>query len=613
MCGIIGYLGSSNYTEFILTGLKLLQNRGYDSVGTATIECDKLKTVKFASIGTNDAITKLEEELISTKESTSKFAVGIGHTRWATHGPKTDINAHPHHDNKDRIALVHNGIIENYSELKKNLLDRGYVFRSQTDTEVIAVLIGKYLDEEETVDNAIMKTAGELMGTWALVIIHKDFPENIWALRNGSPLLLGISDEFVMVASEHIAFGKYINKYIIIDDNDLIKVVKKGKTISYNIDIEKYSIKNIKNELIELTPTNYRHWMLKEISEQPDSIIRALNNGARLENSECVKLGGLEQCSEILMGVKHLILLGCGTSYNSGKWSMKTFKQLEIFETVTIYDGAEFTEYDIPKRGKTAIIFISQSGETKDLHNCIHIAKHHGVVTIGVVNVPDSLIAREVNCGVYLNSGREVAVASTKSFTNQCVVLTIIAIWFSQNKRTCVEKRKAIIADLRNLSFQLQIMLNKQENNTKIKNFVKELSGSKSIFLLGKGKSEAIAHEGALKLKEIAYIHSEGYSSSALKHGTFALIENGLPVIIIDVDSEHSSINKTVKKEVEARGARTLLIKDNGEGDLNIEKNKTFGGLMANVYIQLISYYIALEMGHDPDFPKNLAKVVTVD
>ncbi|MCX8483374.1 MAG: SIS domain-containing protein, partial [Crocinitomicaceae bacterium] len=293
--------------------------------------------------------------------------------------------------------------------------------------------------------------------------------------------------------------------------------------------------------------------------------------------------------------------------------SMKTFKQLEIFETVSIYDGAEFTEYDIPKRGKTAIIFISQSGETKDLHNCIQIAKHHNVVTIGVVNVPDSLIAREVNCGVYLNSGREVAVASTKSFTNQCVVLTIIAIWFSQNKRTCVEKRRSIIADLRNLSFQLQIMLNKQENNTKIKDFAKELSGSKSIFLLGKGKSEAIAHEGALKLKEIAYIHSEGYSSSALKHGTFALIENGIPVIIIDIDSENSSINKTVKKEVEARGARTLVIKDSGEGDLNIEKNKTFGGLMANVYIQLISYYIALEMGHDPDFPKNLAKVVTVD
>jgi glucosamine--fructose-6-phosphate aminotransferase (isomerizing) len=372
MCGIVGYLGNENYKDFILSGLKLLQNRGYDSVGIASINREELHTIKYASTNTNDALFILENEITKT---TVEEHVAIGHTRWATHGGKTNTNAHPHHDNKDRIALVHNGIIENYNELKTTLIEEGYFFRSQTDTEIIAVLIGKYLDQNETMENAIQKTIEQLSGTWALVILHKDFPNKIWMIRNGSPLLLGIDDEFIMVASEHIAFGNYCKTYIDLDNHDLIEVTKTDRVISYNKNIHRYSMKEKPKDIVELAPTNYDHWLIKEIMEQPQSVTRALNNGGRIENNITVKLGGLDNCKQRLLDTNHLLILGCGTSYHAGLWVLDIFKQLDIFDTVAIYDGAEFRVRDIPKKGKCAVILLSQSGETKDLHQCIQIAR----------------------------------------------------------------------------------------------------------------------------------------------------------------------------------------------------------------------------------------------
>jgi glucosamine--fructose-6-phosphate aminotransferase (isomerizing) len=609
MCGIVGYLGNDSYKDFILSGLKLLQNRGYDSVGIASINNNKLETVKFASTNTNDALYLLESEITQGEEISTNLA--IGHTRWATHGGKTNTNAHPHHDNKDRIALVHNGIIENYNELKTSLIQEGYFFRSQTDTEVVAVLIGKYLDQNETMEYAIKKTIEELSGTWALVILHKDFPNKIWMIRNGSPLLLGIDDEFVMVASEHIAFGNYCKTYIDLDNHDLIEVTKTDRIITYNKNIHRYSMKEKPAGIIELAPTNYDHWLIKEITEQSQSVNRALNNGGRIETNVTVKLGGLDNCKQRLLDTNHLLILGCGTSYHAGLWALDIFKQLDIFDTVAIYDGAEFQVRDIPKKGKCAVILLSQSGETKDLHQCIQIARDYDMVSIGIVNVIDSLIARETDCGVYLNAGREVSVASTKSFTNQCIVLSMMAVWFSQNRGTHIEKRKRIISDLRKVSFQINNML-EQENIYKIKHLAYLLKDASSIFLLGKGRSQAIAMEGALKLKEVAYIHSEGYSSSALKHGTFALIVPKLPIIIFDIDEEHHAKNQNAYQEVLAREAEVIRVCDSNDAELTIEKNHTYGGILANVYIQLLSYYIALELGHNPDYPKNLAKVVTV-
>ena len=609
MCGIVGYLGKEPFSEYILSGLKLLQNRGYDSAGATTIVDNCLVTKKFASTNTNDSLCQLENNIRTENE---KSQIGIGHTRWATHGAKTNINAHPHHDSKERIAIVHNGIIENFQELKASLKTDGYNFRSQTDTEVISILLGKHLDDGFPMLEAIEKTITKLLGTWALVILHKDFPNKIWITRNGSPLLLGMDEEFIMVASEHIAFGNYIKKYIVIDNHDIIEITKEGQSIKYNKNIQRYKINEKPSAIIDTLPNNCPHWMLKEIMEQPESINRALNNGGRIENNVSVKLGGLDTCKARLLEVEHLIILGCGTSYNAGVWSMDIYKSLDIFDTIVCYDGAEFNVKDIPKKGKTATLMLSQSGETKDLHRCIQIAKDYDLITMGVVNVTDSQIARESDCGVYLNAGREVAVASTKSFTNQCIVLAMIAVWFSQNRGTAIEKRRKIISDMRNVSFQLENIIS---NDAVVRQIAETIMQSNSLFILGKGRDEAIAKEGSLKLKEIAYIHAEGYSTSSLKHGTFALIEHGLPIFIIDISDEHRDKNRNAYQEVIARNAYVIRFTDIKmcDNDILIEKNSTFGGLLVNVYVQLISYYVALAKGTNPDFPRNLAKVVTVE
>lgn len=630
MCGIVGYLGSTAFQEYILCGLKLLQNRGYDSVGMCTIVDGQLNTIKHASSidNTNNSLQILEDDLLQGEMDNKSVQLAIGHTRWATHGGKTKINAHPHHDNQDRIALVHNGIIENFQELKNRLLQEGYFFRSQTDTEVVAVLLGKFLDQGLSMDLAIQKTVAELSGTWALVILHRDFPNKLWITRNGSPLLLGLDDNFIMVASEQIAFGNYIQKYIVLDNHDLIEVTKTEGLITYSKNIQRYAVKEKAVSNIDYNPTDgHKHWMIKEIEEQPDAVSRALNNSGRIDSATTVRLGGLDSCKARLLALDHLILLGCGTSFHAGLWSLEIFKSLDIFDTVAIYDGAEFQVGDIPKKGKTGLVLLSQSGETKDLHRCLQIAKDYDLVTIGIVNVPDSLIARETDCGTYLNAGREVAVASTKSFTNQCTVLALVAVWFSQGRGTALTKRQKIIQDLRNLSFQIQAVI---DNRVAVQRVVDSLSeplnstllnkSSSSMFLLGKGQEEAIAKEGALKMKEIAYIHAEGYSSSALKHGPFALIEKGLPIILFDVCDKHRDKTRNAFQEVLARDALVITISDqvdhansNNMNVLHIDKNGTFGGVLANVYVQLLSYHLANIRGINPDFPRNLAKVVTVE
>jgi glucosamine--fructose-6-phosphate aminotransferase (isomerizing) len=621
MCGIVGYLGNEHYDDFVLDGLRYLLNRGYDSVGISTIQCGAIQTIKHASNHTYDALDKVENE-VKTFCYESKCSIGIGHTRWATHGSKTTINAHPHSDNGMRISLVHNGIIENYQELKQGLILGGYQFHSQTDTEVIAVLIGKHLDDGMDIHQAIETTVSQLSGTWALVIMHCDFPNKLWMTRNGSPLLLGLEEEFVMVASEQIAFGNHIHKYIILENHDIIEVSKESKKIQYNKNIHRYPIKMKNNVKIDIKPEHYQHWMIKEIMEQPDAVMRAMNNGGRILNNNTVKLGGFDNIRSELSEMNHMILLGCGTSYHAGLWSLSIFKSLDIFDTVSIYDGAEFTAKDVPRYGKTCVVFLSQSGETKDLHRCIDISKEMELLKIGVVNVVDSMIARETDCGIYLNAGREVSVASTKSFTNQCVILSMIAIWFSQLKNTCMDKRNGMIKDLRILPFHIQNVLDGYEElvekfDTEGSFMSSMCKDARSLFLLGKGSQEAIAKEGALKIKEVTYIHAEGYSSSSLKHGTFALIENKIPIVILDIGDEYRDKTQNAFQEVLTRGADVLLIRDmevlDVGGCLLVDKNKTFGGLLANVYLQLISYLISVRKGYNPDYPRNLAKVVTVE
>jgi len=619
MCGIIAYLGNDNSIPYIINGLKSLQNRGYDSAGLTVFDSNKyFTTIKFSSTNNYNAISLLEHRINS---KTYHSNIGIGHTRWATHGEKNDTNAHPHSDNKKRISIVHNGIIENYQEIRSLLIDSKYVLHSQTDTEVISVLIGKFLDENNSIEESIKKTLVLLKGTWALCIVYLKEPNKIWLTRNGSPLLLGMESNFIMVASETVAFGNHIHNYISIDNNDLIQISIKDNIINYATNIQRYQVSINDNKENPILPEKYSHWMIKEIHEQPSAIERALNNGGRISSNTTVKLGGLDTLKTELTNIDHIIILGCGTSYNAGLWSTALFKQFDIFETVSCIDGAEFTVEDIPKKNKTALILLSQSGETKDLHRCIDIAKNYDLITIGVVNSNDSMIARETDCGVYLNAGRENAVASTKSFSSQCVVLSMISVWFSQNKDNHIKKRQLCIKDLRNLPFHIQNTIDNLDKN--IQDIIPCFSSHDSLFVLGKASNEAIAKEGALKIKEVSYKHAEGYSTSALKHGPFALITENLPIILIDTIQKYREKTINAYNEIKSRKGKVIVITDspNDYKSLNIpdkymlkiDNNYTFGGIIANVYMQFLSYRLAIHFGFNPDYPRNLAKVVTVE
>jgi glucosamine--fructose-6-phosphate aminotransferase (isomerizing) len=615
MCGIIGYIGYIPGLENSFNGLKMLLNRGYDSCGCAILDKNNNFIIrKYASKENKTAYDLLEEK----KSDFTNSELMILHSRWAVSGAKTDENAHPHIDCRGLFSIVHNGIIENYEIIKSMLINNGYTFVSETDTEVVANLISFYYAEENNVESAIRKTLSKLEGTYALCIIDKKDENTLYCVRNGSPLLVALNEKFAMIGSEKSAFENCIDNYICLDNNDLCKLKKKDGKIIMESEKE-YKLNIIKKTNESITPHPYPHWTLKEIMDQPEVALRATGMGTRVENDTTVRLGGLEEKKSLLSEISDLIILGCGTSYHSGLYSSHFFKDLCNFNTVQVFDGAEFNINDLPKTtdmSKIAFILISQSGETKDLHRCIEIAKTHNILTIGVVNVVDSLIAREVDCGVYLNAGREIAVASTKAFTSQVIVLCLMSIWFSQNINLNLIKRQKYIKDIKNLKSDIEETLN--VNLSVTQNIAKYLLNKSSLFVLGKGNCEPIAKEGSLKIKEIGYIHAEGYSSSALKHGPFALLERGLPVILMTPNNEHFIRNQGIADEIKARhafliGISDVLLPNKYDIQIKIPHNNTFNGLLSALPMQLIAYNLALLKKHNPDMPKNLAKVVTVD
>ena len=636
MCGITAGLGVDNIYSLLLLSLGQLQNRGYDSAGIATIDTtlDNVQNTivinKYASTIQNSAIDKLQQ----VEPPNSR--IGIGHTRWATHGPKTDLNSHPHLSSDEKVCIVHNGIIENYSLLKQNLLEAGYTFKSQTDSEVIANLISQKLTETKDIQQAIQITVSMLEGTWGLAIICTDYPKNLYCTRHGSPLLVSYNEEFAMVTSEQVGFCGKVNNYLVLDDGDICSITSNNNTIRVDT-VHQYQFMNINTNETCITPDPYPHWTIKEIHEQIDSSLRAISLGGRLLSSNTVKLGGLDKCREKLQEIDNLILLGCGTSYHAALVGVYYFRDLCHFNTVQLFDGAEFHTRDIPRKGRTAFILLSQSGETADLIRCISLIRLTDAIIIGIVNVVDSQIAREVDCGCYLNAGREVGVASTKSFTSQVILLSMVAIWFSQHKEINVEKRTRYVCDLRNLYLDIEACLKTTENTCKS---ITETFHYNNCFILGKGICEAIAREGSLKIKEISYIHSEAYSSGSLKHGPFALLDKSFPVIILDITETHRSKNENAIHEIASRGAPIYCITDkkpdrvnnnvnhanssnNGNNGNNcnndhinyiyLNKNKTYGELLSIIPLQYISYYLAINRGINPDYPKNLAKVVTVE
>lgn len=620
MCGICAFIGNEDGYEYIYFGLTMLQNRGYDSAGICAInnKTNEFIIKKYASNKNNNAL-----DLLS---NLNKFYLNsnnlIGHSRWACQGAKTDINAHPHIDYTNTFSLVHNGIIENYNEIRTELFNKHNIInKSQTDTEVIVNLIGFYYITVKSTKLAIKLALNRLEGTWALVIQNKLKPNKLYCARRGSPLLIGFNENICLIGSEQSVFSNYITDYICLNDNDIVDIKYDNKIIINNI--SNYKINKVCTTIHKNTPEPYSHWTLKEIYEQMD-IIKNIFNHDVIKFDNIIKFENLENNLNLFKNIDNLIILACGTSYHAGLYSLKIFKKISNFKTCNIFDGSEFTEYDIPKFGNSIILLLSQSGETRDLYQSLLLAKKLNIPTIGIINVEDSLIAREVDYVLYCKSGREVGVASTKVFVSQVIILYMLSIWFSQIKdiKLYYDYIQDITYDIRKLYINIQNTLNNTnliENCKKVANYLKN---QHSLFILGKSENEAIALEGALKIKEIGYIHAEGYSSSALKHGPYSLIEDGTPIIILNLDDEYKSINKITSDEVIARNSFLITItnydeihnNDNNNNNLiiRIEKNNTFQGLLSVIPMQLIAYYLACEKGQNPDLPRNLAKTVTV-
>ena len=609
MCGIIGYIGSSNSYNICIDSLKQLQNRGYDSAGICSLLNENFKIYKFASKTKKSSLDRLE----IYKSEHDKSILSIGHTRWATHGAKNDINSHPHISSDGLFTLVHNGIIENYKIIKKMLIDNGYTFKSETDSEVIVNLLSYFYNKNgENVTKAIQSSIEILEGTWGLAILCKKEPNKLYATRHGSPILIGMNDNGVLITSENNGFCNLATNYFVLQNNDIAIIQRNEEEI--NILTNKiYKYKSIEKKEIVLNPEPYPHWTIKEINEQSESCLRAISLGGRLMSNNEVKLGGLEKKRKELLKLDNIILLGCGTSYHAGMFGLQYFKEFELFNNVQLFDGADFNSNDIPKKGKTGLILLSQSGETKDLHRCIEIGRSKGLFIIGVVNVVDSLIAREVDCGCYLNAGREVAVASTKAYTSQIILLCLIAIWFSQEKNINNSLREKYIKNLRNLHKDIRSTIELSESSMEE---IVPLFKHHSCFILGKGKSESVAKEGALKIKEISYIHAEGYSTSSLKHGPFALLHNDFPVVLLGLDNEHYQKNENAYEEIKSRHASIIFITDkdiNRDNMIKITYNELFQDLLSIIPLQILAYRLSLERKLNPDMPRNLAKVVTVE
>jgi len=617
MCGIFGILTNvenSNIYKKIINALIQLQNRGYDSTGVCTIN-DK-NTFEIHKYASSQEISSIEKLISLNLKSTSN--IGIGHNRWATHGPKNDINSHPHLSNDKKFSLVHNGIIENYLELKDFLIKNNYTFHSQTDTEIIVNLISYYYNIGNNTFDAIKKTIEKLQGTYGIIVMNNCEKDKFYAVRNGSPLLIGYNSDCAIITSEQSGFCNNVNTYITLNNDDICIIEKDDNNKIIIKTDNTYIKKDVYLTNDALTPHPYKHWTIKEINDQADTITNCINKGGRIKNNCEVKLGGLEPHIETLKNIDNLILLGCGTSYHAGLYGMYYLKNLCNFNVIQVFDGAEFNYHDIPKIGNTACIFISQSGETKDLHRCIEITEEHNIFTIGVMNVVDSLIAREMDCGMYCYAGREMGVASTKAFTSQVICLSMLAIWFSQINEINQFKRAKMIKDLQNLSNDFKNTI--QNIDKDIKNIASNMSNVNNLFLLGKGSDEYIAKEGSLKIKEISYIHSEGYSASSLKHGPFALLDENFPTIILNLHEEHSTKVLNCFEEVHSRNSPIIFITNNNLLTLNksctlikIIKNNTYASLLGIIPLQLLAYYLSINRGINPDIPKNLAKVVTVE
>jgi glucosamine--fructose-6-phosphate aminotransferase (isomerizing) len=683
MCGIFGIVKNKNSSDniniskLLINALNLLKNRGYDSCGIYLTDDKKdlyflkkygidgkylkEKNINNTKIEPNEIFKILEKDILEI-DIKIDYKIGIGHTRWATHGGKTDENSHPHFSNNNKIKLVHNGIVSNYSELKEKYLSN-YNFKSSTDTEVIANMI-QYLKEQnkfESMENVLSALSELLVGTWACLISDSDNPDKLYFMKNENPLLIGKNDDLTILTSEPSGFMNLISKYILlrdktfgsIDSNGLINIIGEYKELDL--------IKSSDNDII-LNP-QFAHWMYKEIHDQAklDVLFDPITNKLRYSQTDVLfNYQFIKPC-------KYLYIIACGSSYYAGLIASNYFRYTKAFEFVNVYDGGEFTRahleaIDNPEEN-LLVLLISQSGETRDLNiatticrefssnrknilepnkllksnefnlissnhsnielnrfeinsNNIELDKTGEIKIIGIINVIGSLISRRTIDNIYTNCGRENAVASTKSCTSQILACLLLAIYKSElNQKLNITLKNKFLNDLNRLETDILQLINYSE--TKIKSIASSIleKNKSSIFLLGKDELHGSALEGALKIKEIAYIHAEGFNISALKHGPYALIESDTPIIIIYKNRDH--FVKSIVEETKTRGAFVIEISpdclENDPNSILLPSNKTFTGLLSVIVLQLVSYHLSISKGINPDMPRNLAKVVTVD
>ena len=610
MCGIVAYSGSRQAQKILIDGLKRLEYRGYDSSGICIQNGKGLKVVRAKG-----KLAVLEGSVSEPIDG----SVGIGHTRWATHGAPSVENAHPHSSMDGTIAVVHNGIIENYALIKDKLQKEGVVFKSETDTEVIAHLISKFYKPEGpgSLAKAVREALTNLEGAFGIVAVSSHEPKVLVGARRGSPLVLGVGEDEFFLASDASAIVEHTQKVIYLDDNDMVELNGTYKITNQASAEVRREIQNVEFSAEQVAKGNFDHFMLKEIFEQPQTVLNSMRGRVMLDLGTA-KLQGLNLVQQELRSIQRIIIAACGTSFYAGKVGEYIIEELAGVPVEVEY-ASEFRYRNPIITDKTLVFVISQSGETADTLAALREAKQKGATVLGICNVVGSSIARETDGGVYLHAGPEIGVASTKAFTSQVTVLALIALLLGRQRRVSPDTGMRICKALNDIPTQIEQIL---KLNDEIKSIAKEYKDAHNFLYLGRGYNYPVALEGALKLKEISYIHAEGYPAAEMKHGPIALIDRNMPTVVIaPTDSLFDKVLSNMQ-EVKARGGRILAITDAddsqiaGMADHVIKIPKThpmLTPLLTVVPCQLLAYHIAVMRGCDVDTPRNLAKSVTVE
>lgn len=614
MCGIVAYIGSKDAYPILINGLRRLEYRGYDSAGIALGQSPEISVYKKAG-----KVADLEN---FSADKDKSGTIGIGHTRWATHGEPNDVNAHPHVSNSGTLSIIHNGIIENYGSLKEELKERGYTFKSETDTEVLINLIEDIRKKEGcNLFEAVRIALNNVIGAYAIVVLDKENPDELIAARKGSPLVIGIGNGEYFVASDATPIVEHTKNVVYLDDEEIARLDRKGELLIKTIQNKKKTpyVEELELKIEMLEKGGYDHFMLKEIYEQPQSIKDSLRG--RLNAAQgWVSLGGIKDYLQRIVNADRIIIVACGTSWHAGLVGEYLFEDLARLPVEVEY-ASEFRYRNPIINEKDIVIAISQSGETADTLAAIELAKSKGATILGICNVVGSSIPRVTHAGSYTHAGPEIGVASTKAFTTQVAVLTLMALAVAHKKGTIEESRfHQIITEMEIIPDKIARVL--ENSNKTIETIAAAYKDATNFLYLGRGYNFPVALEGALKLKEISYIHAEGYPAAEMKHGPIALIDEEMPVVVLATNQ--SAYDKIISniQEVKARKGKVIAIVSEGDttirdmADYVIEIPSTeeaLTPLLSSVPLQLLSYHIALMRGCNVDQPRNLAKSVTVE